>query len=151
MNFAKGQSKGSRWTKRVLGRRLYDLAKATRVAYPMRRATYSQHGEDQVLADLLPQTSGVYLDIGAGNPIHLSNTYSFYRRGWSGVLVDPLWANSVLARMLRPRDVIVRGLASLKPQRLEFFELDPSFYSTTDREVAERLMTNGIALQRIPR
>jgi len=54
---------------------------------------YSQFGEDQILDKLLPEKKGFFLDIGAGRPIRYSNTYLFYKRGWNGILIDPLTAN----------------------------------------------------------
>ncbi len=51
----------------------------------------SQGEEDSVLRELLPGNTGVYVDIGAGHPFHLSNTGAFYERGWRGLLVEPLY------------------------------------------------------------
>ena len=33
--------------------------------------------------------SGFYVDIGAHHPKRFSNTYFFYKRGWSGITVEP--------------------------------------------------------------
>ena len=55
--------------------------------------TYSQHGGDILLFDLFSGMTGMYVDIGAGEPAKGSNTYSFYRSGWRGVCVDPILKN----------------------------------------------------------
>lgn len=49
---------------------------------------YSQHGEDELLACVLPDT-GRFLDIGAFHPRNLSNTRLLYERGWGGLMVEP--------------------------------------------------------------
>lgn len=64
----------------------------------------SQCEEDEVLAALLPEPSGLYLDIGASHPIECSNTWKFYERGWRGLLIEPqieCWRDLML---LRPGD-----------------------------------------------
>ena len=54
---------------------------------------YGQSAEDAILQILLPERNGVYIDIGCGNPIKTSNTFVFYKRGWKGVVVDPISLN----------------------------------------------------------
>ena len=51
---------------------------------------YSQTGEDAILAHLLfDHDCGFYVDVGAFHPIQYSNTYYFYRRGWTGINIEP--------------------------------------------------------------
>jgi FkbM family methyltransferase len=75
-----------------------------------RKDSYSQFGEDVIVSDLLNELSiqnMSYLDIGANNPQFISNTYLFYERGFSGVLVEP---NAFLCEKLkavRPRDIVL--------------------------------------------
>jgi len=71
------------------------------------RRSYAQCGED-VIIDFLLMWLGldsiVYLDIGANHATWLSNTYFFYQKGYSGVLVEPdPHLNRQLSRR-RPRD-----------------------------------------------
>ncbi len=60
--------------------------------------------ELQHLLNALLPGEGLYLDIGANDPIQISNTWPLYRRGWSGLLVepDPLCWQRLLQK--RPRD-----------------------------------------------
>lgn len=59
--------------------------------------TYSQFGEDAVLAELFKdQANGVYVDVGAHHPYRYSNTYLLYKKGWHGVNID---ANPDTVRM----------------------------------------------------
>jgi hypothetical protein len=48
---------------------------------------YSQVGQDIWVAALLGP-GRTYLDIGAGDPQVISNTYALERRGWTGILCD---------------------------------------------------------------
>ena len=50
---------------------------------------HSQFGEDRYIFEHLnlPER-GVFVDVGAGHPVHLSNTYFFERNGWTGVCID---------------------------------------------------------------
>lgn len=48
-----------------------------------------QDGEDKILRGILPEL-GTYIDIGAGEPFECSNTGWLYRKGWRGLLVEPL-------------------------------------------------------------
>ncbi len=69
--------------------------------------SFSQFGEDAVIAALLKQKTGVYVDIGGFHPTLYSNTYALYRRGWKGVVVDPSNEFGALYRIVRPRDTFV--------------------------------------------
>jgi FkbM family methyltransferase len=52
--------------------------------------SYSQEGEDMILKRIFEgQREGFYVDIGAHHPRRFSNTYFFYKRGWSGINVEP--------------------------------------------------------------
>lgn len=50
---------------------------------------HSQFGEDRWIFEYinLPK-QGVFIDIGAGHPVFLSNTYFFERNGWTGICID---------------------------------------------------------------
>lgn len=80
------------------------------VAHDSGPVSHSQYGEDVVVNELLVGLSirnMSYLDIGANNPKYISNTYLFYEKGFSGVLIEP---NKVLCEKLkaeRPRDIVL--------------------------------------------
>ena len=51
--------------------------------------SYSQEGEDMILRRLFEtRRRGFYVDVGAHHPRRFSNTYYFYRQGWSGINID---------------------------------------------------------------
>jgi len=74
--------------------------------------SFSQYGEDVIVRQILNSLKiykPTYLDIGAHDPITLSNTYSFYLRHSRGVLIEP---NSLLIPRLkkyREYDTIVNA------------------------------------------
>lgn len=54
--------------------------------------SFSQFGEDLIInqaLNIIREQNISYLDIGANHPYLLSNTYFFYRKGFSGTLVEP--------------------------------------------------------------
>lgn len=51
---------------------------------------YAQGLEDMYLHRLFGlDYKGIYVDVGANDGIFVSNTYSLYRQGWSGICIDP--------------------------------------------------------------
>lgn len=50
---------------------------------------YSQNGEDYLLREFFKEKKdGFYIDVGAFDGIHLSNTFLFEKLGWKGVCVE---------------------------------------------------------------
>lgn len=71
---------------------------------------YSQYGEDDVMFDFMPKKDfGLYIDIGAGKPVELSNTYLLYTMGWRGLLVEPSPILIPQIKEVRPTDVLYEG------------------------------------------
>jgi FkbM family methyltransferase len=84
--------------------------------------SFSQQGEDMILRSLFQQTKkGFYVDVGAHHPTRYSNTYHFYRRGWSGINVDAMPGSMVAFRQLRPRDVNVEVGVAEEQGRLSYY------------------------------
>lgn len=56
------------------------------------KETYSQLGEDIAITHLLEKhlnlQNGFYMDVGCNHPIHCSNTFLLYRKGWNGITID---------------------------------------------------------------
>lgn len=82
-----------------------------RRSHPQCQMEGSQHGEDAILAKLLPMDSGTYVDVGAWHPYEGSNTWKFYQRGWSGVLVEPAPPAWYRLKKHRRRDHLVMQAA----------------------------------------
>ena len=70
--------------------------------------TFSADGEDVILRKFLSGLkSGFYIDLGAYDHKHGSNTFYFYLLGWSGVCVDPLPGVKKKFLKNRPRDIFI--------------------------------------------
>lgn len=55
------------------------------------RNIHSQNGEDGVLAELFRRmniTHGQFVEFGAWDGVHLSNTYNLLKQGWAGVYIE---------------------------------------------------------------
>ena len=100
---------------------------------------FGQTAEDAVLALYLPEKNGFYLDIGAGRPISNSNTYAFYRRGWTGICVDPISTNFKMLKFLRRKDLVLNILVGPTETKINFWEFEPYGYSTVVEEVANKV------------
>jgi FkbM family methyltransferase len=68
--------------------------------------SYAQNREDVLLAGFLKDVEeGFYVDIGANHPVNDSVTNLFYKRGWSGINIEPIKALHKLLEEARPRDI----------------------------------------------
>lgn len=109
---------------------------------------FSQTGEDVICDFWLDKRMGVYVDIGSNDPINLSNTYLFYRKGWRGVCVEP---NPVLATQfsrVRPDDKIFNiGISSSK-KTLPFYVINPDTLSTFSSSEKDIFVGSGYNLEK---
>ena len=99
--------------------------------------SFSQYQEDVLVDSLLGfKDRGIYVDVGANDPIVLNNTYRFYRRGWHGINIEP---NPELFRKLedcRRRDVNINIGIGEKEQIMKFYEMSESTLSSFDHDSA---------------
>ena len=109
-------------------------------------------GEDRILESLyrpLVSHNGFYVDVGCNHPKFLSNTYSFYRRGWRGVCVD---ANQMLIKKfayLRPRDTAVCALVSNDVSSRSFYLAENNVLSTTEQTNLQGEDMRGIKTKKV--
>jgi FkbM family methyltransferase len=103
--------------------------------------SYSQEGEDMILRRVFEgQASGFYVDVGAHHPQRFSNTNFFYRRGWSGINIEPNPDAARIFRSSRHRDINLQLGVSNEPGTLKYFVFDESALNTFDESmVASRL------------
>lgn len=109
------------------------------------KGTYSQDGEDLILLRLLPEKSGTYVDVGANHPFKLSNTYSFYRKGWSGICVEPMPFLYSLLKKWRRRDICLNMGLGRTQGKLKFHVLTPHVLSTFREDAVDELVKCGKA------
>jgi FkbM family methyltransferase len=80
--------------------------------------TWSQEGEDRILQRIFENRQvGFYVDIGAHHPQRFSNTYLFYKHGWSGINIDAMPGSMQSFNQVRPRDINLElGIADQKAE-----------------------------------
>lgn len=67
---------------------------------------YSQEGEALILDRMFNFCSeGLFVDVGAHHPKRFSNTFTFYKRGWRGINIDPTPGAKALFDEARPEDI----------------------------------------------
>jgi len=79
----------------------------TREEIRLARFSFSMFGEDLAIEELVNELgieAGFYVDVGAFDPVYLSNTLLLFKRGWSGVNVDVDEQKIERFRRARPRD-----------------------------------------------
>ena len=105
--------------------------------------SYSQEGEDLLLSRIFhKKNDGFYVDIGAHHPLRFSNTYKLYKRGWSGINVEPNPDAFHLFGKMRSRDINLNiGVAS-KPGMLKYYMLNEPALNTFDKLLAESRLEN---------
>jgi FkbM family methyltransferase len=108
--------------------------------------SYTQNLEDYHLSlAFAGQTSGTYIDVGAGHPIADNVSFWFYERGWQGVVVEPQDELTALYPRLRPRDVVVRGLVGRTSGEVDFHAVDRLHgFSTTVEHIAQSARKFGV-------
>jgi len=131
---------------------LYDVVR-TYIKLLMRRgvrSSYGQFGEDAAVQALLKFVrNGYYVDVGAYHPVLYSNTYALYRRGWSGLAIDPNPDLRGVFRLMRPRDTHVVSAVGTKRERLQYHRFTDASYNTFDGEEAAK-RTQARALHALP-
>lgn len=84
--------------------------------------SFSQEGEDIILRKIFgTRKNGFYVDVGAHHPIRFSNTYHFYRRGWSGINIDAMPGCMRLFNLFRKRDINLEFAISTKQEKLIYY------------------------------
>jgi len=111
------------------------------------QASYSQCGED-VIVDFVLSWMGIseisYLDLGANDPLRFNNTYRFYEKGYTGVLVEPDIVLSNAIRTSRPRDICVASAVGVThATEVAFYKMSADTLSTTQSNTVELYEQNS--------
>ena len=100
--------------------------------------SYSQEGEDMILKRLFEkQINGFYIDVGAHHPRRFSNTYLFYKKGWSGINIDAMPNSMKRFNRLRPRDINIEKPISEKKQILTYYGFNEPALNGFSKELSE--------------
>ena len=110
---------------------------------------YSQCNEDKLMLKYLPEKTGTYIDVGAGQPVRGSNTYYYYKKGWTGHLFEPIQSNIDLIKIFRRRDKKHQKLVGEVNSKTMFYEFVPTEYSTIVKGIADNLVAEGKKLKSI--
>jgi FkbM family methyltransferase len=113
------------------------------------KKTYSQYGEDVLIEQALERLKVInsnvcYLDIGSNHPFYLSNTYYFYKKGASGVCIEPdesLYKNFIKKR---PRDTCINVGVSIDDKKFsDFYLMTANVLNTFSFDEAEKITSMG--------
>lgn len=101
--------------------------------------SFGQFGEDALVQSLFRNTvDGTYVDVGAYHPILYSNTYALYRKGWSGIVIDPNPQFRNAYRIFRQRDTFENCAIGERGSRT-YFRFSDGAYNTLEESVAAEL------------
>lgn len=113
------------------------------------RIHWSQSGEDIILGELLPEPHGMYVDVGAAHPRLGSNTYFLYRRGWSGVLVEPNPRSATELRKARTRDRVIQAAAGASSGSVDITLFESDYLSSIDLATATERAEAGETIEKV--
>jgi FkbM family methyltransferase len=92
---------------------------------------------------------GLYIDIGAQDPIVDSVSLAFHERGWRGVHLEPTPHYAELLRQQRPRDTIIQAAVGNEQAAIRFFEIPGTGISTADVSIAAQHRERGFDVREI--
>jgi FkbM family methyltransferase len=116
----------------------------------MTMVSYAQNHEDVLLSRVFPAIQdGLYIDVGANDPIVDSVTKHFYDRGWNGINIEPGRALHERLCSQRRNDINLNVALSNQDAVLELIECpsNPGL-STFSQELADALRTRGMGTTR---
>jgi FkbM family methyltransferase len=92
---------------------------------------------------------GLYLDIGAQDPILDSVSQSFYQLGWRGIHVEPTQSYSQALRYNRPDERVIEAVVNNSDRAIDFYEIPKTGLSTGVKEIADRHEIAGWKVNKI--
>ena len=131
LDFARKFTQPYRWLFRMLREKKWNEKE-----FPYAQLHFSQCGEDVILASLFAnEAEGFWIDVGAFHPFHFSNTWLLYKKGWTGINVEPNPQAFALFQEHRPKDINLSIAVGDKANTsVEFWINGP--YSSFSREAA---------------
>lgn len=105
------------------------------------RKSYAQEGEDLLLDRYINgQKEGFFVDVGAHHPQRFSNTYLLYKRGWSGINIEPTPGKMKLFNKIRARDINLEVAVGSEEKMATFHLFNESALNTFNPTVAEKII-----------
>jgi FkbM family methyltransferase len=108
---------------------------------------FGQEGEDGLLRRWFEnkQEPGFYVDVGAHHPFRFSNTYRFYKQGWSGLNIEANPDALALFERYRPRDLNLQCLVAEEDGvEHEYILFGEGAYNTANPASRDNLASMGI-------
>lgn len=124
---------------------VYGAHEMKRVWNRVAHSSYSLNREDLILDKLCAKNrAGFYVDVGANDPLRLSNTQHFYKKGWWGVNIEPNPLAQVRFNKLRPRDInVCAAVGPVDGQKLPFYVMFPTTISTFSEKYRDLNLKRG--------
>lgn len=110
------------------------------LTHGFRRTTYGQWAEDLLIGGFMSKERGVYVDVGAFHPMHYSNTYLLYKRGWHGIAIDPNASAATLFKLHRPRDTFVHAGVGATRETKPYYVFNHQSCNTFSPEHRDRML-----------
>jgi len=108
------------------------------------RNSYSQLQEDIEIDNLLNnKTKGFYVDVGANDPNRFNNTKHFYKKGWTGINIEPSFDKYMKFEKVRNRDINLNMGVASQEGKLVFFQINVDTLSTFSEEIAQNYERQG--------
>lgn len=108
------------------------------------RVSFAQECEDLLLMHQFPKKKrGFYVDVGALHPIRFSNTFAFYRKGWTGLVIEP---NPEAIRQfgkVRKKDIFVEEGVAGSEGKLNYYRFTEPAFNTFDPQAAKLAEAEG--------
>jgi FkbM family methyltransferase len=108
---------------------------------------FGQYGEDLIVSklfDMLAVSKPSYLDIGAFHPTVGSNTYTLYRQGSRGVLVEPNVDMISALKSKRPGDTVLNvGIGVDATTASDYYVMNYPQLNTFDKDDADMRVRDG--------
>jgi hypothetical protein len=90
-----------------------------------------------------------YFEVGSGHYKFHSNTYSLYRGGAKGVVIDANKSLLIEFARKRKRDITVWGAIGFSGSSVKFYQLDPWELSTADFDWYQKALVSGARLVKV--
>ena len=123
---------------------IYFLVNNLKPFFHKDKESYSDFNEDVIIYGILGSKDIRYIDIGAGHPIIGSNTYYFYKKGCTGITVEPIKFHYILHKLFRKNDIQVNKLISNNHTKTKFYEFSPTQYSTISESQYSQIYSMGM-------
>jgi FkbM family methyltransferase len=112
--------------------------------YRYTRKSFSQFGEDLIIEHALNNINEKnisYLDIGANHPCFINNSYYFYKKGFTGTLIEPDPSLYKILKKKRPLDNILNCGVSFagKIQTSKLYIMSNSVLNTFSLKEAKKI------------